>query len=378
MKKILISGMTDTVGGMECFIMNYYRRCQSPELKFDFLVNFPTMAFEEEVKKNGSNVFHITSRSRHYWKNRQELKYFFDNYASLYDAIWLQQCDLTNIDILKLAYKYGIPRRIMHSHNTADMHKRFIRPLTSFLHKIHKKQLSLFATDFWACSQDAGLFFYEQSIRKSNDYRIIPNAINVSDFKYNPTIRFSYRKCLGVEKNFVLGFVGRLHEQKNPLFLLEIFLEVQKVVPHAILLIIGTGRLREAMENKAKQLGITQSVRFLGVRSDISQIMQAMDVFVLPSIFEGLPVVSIEAQAADLPCIVSEAIPESAKITEHMLRLPLSVGVHIWAKRLLIFYKKNERHDRSVDMAEAGYDISVTSKKLKSIFLEKNGAIDEK
>ena len=177
MYKILVFGMTENPGGVESVIMNYYHYMDKNTFHFDFLCNsYNKIAFEEEIISNGSQTFHFPARSKNYKKYKKELKNFFENNASKYDAIWVNVCSLANIDYLKMAKKYGIKRRIIHSHNSQNMDSR----LRGILHKYNKKRIAYYVTDFWSCSKEASEWFYDSSIIKKSI--IISNAIDVEKY----------------------------------------------------------------------------------------------------------------------------------------------------------------------------------------------------
>lgn len=369
MKHMLIAGMTGGVGGMESFVMNYYRHGLCSGFHVDFLVYTPHMAYEEEVLASGSRVFHLTARSTNLFRNFRERQAFFQEHASRYAVIWSQQCDLTNIDTLRCARRYGIPRRIIHSHSIGDLHKPLVRPLTSLLHRWHRRQIARYATDFWACSPEAGRFFYPENVRHSPACRIIPNAIDASAYRFCARTRQAQRQALGLEQAFVVGCVGRLQEEKNPRFLLEAFAVLHRRRPDAVLLLVGDGVEREALVRRAADLGLTDAVRFLGIRTDVPALMQAMDVFAMPSRFEGLGIAAVEAQAADLPCVLADGIPAAVGLTERARFLPLRAGADAWGQALWEAGDAAARRDRCQDIARAGYDIQENARLLRDVYL---------
>ena len=351
MVKILVFGMNDNPGGVESFLMSYYRHLDRSRFQFDFLTNCPVIAYEEEIRGMGGEIYKICARSRNAALYRQQLEAFFSRHAGEYVAIWVNVCSLANIDYLKAAKKYGIPRRIIHSHNSQNMDS----PLRGILHKLNKHQVARYATDFWACSRVAGEFFYPAAVLDSPCYREINNAIDPAPFLYDPVARQSARQELGLEDNFVVGHVGRLHFQKNQSFLLDIFKELYSRRPDARLLLIGQGEDEAMLREKTRQLGLEESVRFLGVRNDVPRLMQAMDVFALPSVFEGLAVVLVEAQAAGLGCVTSAAVTRAAGITELLKFLSLNESPAVWAQA--IEQAACPRTNRRQEIADKGYDI---------------------
>lgn len=301
-KRILVFGITENPGGVESVIMNYYRKINKEHIQFDFLCNTEVVAYEDEIKSLGGKIYRITARSKDRKKYKNDMEKFFKEHAKEYSAIWVNVCSLANIDYLKYAKKYGIRKRIIHSHNSKNMDSI----LRGALHLVNRFLVQEYATDFWACSKKAGKWFYGFIIRHSDKYLIINNAIDTKEYAYNPEIREEYRKKLNLEGKVVIGNIGRLHFQKNQTFLLKIFNEICENHKNTHLLIVGQGEEEENLKKEAKELGIIDKVSFLGVREDVSNIIQAMDIFIFPSLFEGLPVVLLEVQASGLLCFVSK------------------------------------------------------------------------
>lgn len=216
MKKVLIFGMTENPGGVETFLMNYYRRLNSKRIHFDFLgATNEKIAFEDEISKN-SIVYHISKRREHPIKYFKEVHSFFKNHAKEYDCIWVNLNTLINMDYLKLAKKYGIKKIIIHSHSSQNMDSK----PKKIIHNFNKKRLTKYSTDYWACSELAAKWFFPQRIQSK--VKIIKNAIDIDEFKFDQQKRDSLRKKYNLENNFVIGNVGRLHFEKNQEFAIKI------------------------------------------------------------------------------------------------------------------------------------------------------------
>lgn len=368
MIRVLVFGMNDNPGGIESFLMNYIRRMQGKEICFDFLCNTDIVAYEDELLNMGCNIYKITARSVDIKKYRNELESFFAKKAVEYDVIWVNVCSLANIDYLKAAKKYGIPRRVIHSHNSQNMDSK----LRGILHRINKQFIDRYATDFWTCSEDAGKWFYSSKILASKNYKLIRNAIDVQNFEFSQNARDEYRRKLNICDRVVLGNVGRLHFQKNQMFLLEIFKEYKKINENACLLLIGQGEDEEKLRNRVGELHLEADVKFLGVRNDIPQLLSAMDVFVFPSLFEGLSLVSLEVQASGILIFASEQIiPEEIRISDSLFTLNLDESAEYWAqcieeKRL----RQGEiaRKSYRSEFQARGYSIEEEVKKMQSLF----------
>ena len=376
MKKILVFGMTRVPGGMESVIMNYYRNIDRSKIQFDFLCNEKLICYEEEIKKLGGKIYYITARSEDRKRYQKELRDFFKDNAQEYIAIWENTCALNNIDYLKYAKKYNIKYRIIHAHNTKIMQKKLIKKtLFTILHYFNKLIISKYATDFWACSEKAGKFFYTEKIRKSNKYKIINNAIDTEKFKFNGQIRNEYRKKMNLEDKIVIGNVGRLHFQKNQNFLIDVFNEIYKENKNVELILVGGGEDRKLLEDKVKNLHIEQAVKFLGIRNDVNNLIQAMDIFVFPSYFEGLSVTLIEAYASGIKIIASkEAINDKKMIFENVKRVSLKEDIVIWKKRIIdkinnvILYDREKESENNIEnIKKIGFDIKEETKIFDTI-----------
>ena len=253
MKRILVFGMTDNPGGMESTIMNYYRFIDKRKFQFDFLCNTEKVAYENEIKKLGGKIFRITARSKNIKLYHRDMKRFFEKEAISYDTIWMNVCSLANIDYLIYAKKYGIKRRIIHCHNSRNMDSW----RRGILHKINRKRIAEFATDFWSCSDSASSWFYGEKIIRSKKYKVIYNAINPSEYEFKREVREKYRREMGViNGEIVIGNVGRLHFQKNQEFLIKIFNRLVEKNANVKLWLVGNGPDKSKLKRLTEEFGI--------------------------------------------------------------------------------------------------------------------------
>lgn len=368
MKKVLVFGMTENPGGVESVIMTYFRAIDSNEIHFDFLCNsYEKIAYEDEILSKGSKTIHFPARSQSFFKYKKELNKFFQLHASEYDAIWVNVCSLANIDYLKLAKKYNIPKRIIHSHNSQNMDNK----LREVLHKHNKKHIQEYATDFWACSNEAAKWFYDDSLM--NEVKIIHNAINVSNFKFSDEKRNEIREQLHWQEQYIIGNVGRLHFQKNQDFLLDIFKEYVSLDDAARLVLVGQGEDENKLKEKIQNYYLEDKVQMVGVQSNITAWLSAFDMFLFPSLFEGLSIAALEAQANGLPMIASsDVIAKETKVNENFHFYSLQESASSWAKYLY----ENKQNLTRLDFGEvknnfskAGYDIDLEKDKLIHYFL---------
>ena len=372
MKRILVFGITDIKGGVESVIMNYYRNINKEKIQFDFLCNNEQVAYEDEIKELGGNIYRVTARSKSVNKYKSDMTEFFEKNAKNYDTIWVNLCSLANIDYLKYAKKYGIRRRIIHSHNSQNMDS-FLRGI---LHRINRLFVSQYATDFWSCSNEASKWFYSDKIINSNCYRIINNAINTEKFEFNEQIRNDYRTKFDLNNKLVIGNVGRFHFQKNHPFIIKVFNEIHKKRPDSELLLIGAGADEDNIRQIVKDYNLEDSVRFLVSRNDVPELMQAIDVFLFPSLFEGLPVTLVEAQTAGLMIYASkDKITNEVVIDKNSIKfISLDDGEKVWCDTILkdaengLFDNFERRKSKADIVKKAGFDIKTEALKLEEIF----------
>jgi len=289
-----------------------------------------------------------------------------------YDVVHLNIFHGLSLYYAVLAKREGIPVRIAHSHNTA-LRRSFTRPLKQVIHEIAKERYTNAATDLWSCSKPAAQFLFPKKALETKGYRLIPNCIDIRWFQFDPLIRETSRKELGVEDQFVIGSIGRLCYQKNQSFLLKIFQEVHKQQAKSCLLLVGDGEDRTRLEKQAARLGIADKVLFYGVCDHVERLLWAMDAFVLPSRFEGAPVTSIEAQSAGLPCLFSDAITKECQIGKSVSFLSLDASPQKWAQAVLQMKAIGNRAESAAAVYAAGFDAAYVSKQIED-FYRKAGA----
>lgn len=343
-------------GGLETMLMNYYRHMDRDKVQFDFLTHRQERAaYDDEIESLGGRIYRLPRLvpwSRSYLT---ALDAFFTEHPE-YQIVHVHQDCLSSV-ILKVAAKHHIPVRIAHSHS-ANQDKNLKYPIKLW----YKRSIPHYATDLFACGKNAGDWMFSGAT-----YRTIYNAIDIAAYSFNALKRTEVRHSLGFTDKLVIGHVGRFNPPKNHPFLLEIFSALLKKEPNAVLLLVGGGEDLPKMQAKAQTLGIAEYVRFLGIRNDVADLMQAMDVFVFPSLYEGLGIVLIEAQAAGLPCVVSDTIPQEAYVTDLLSAESLSVSTGAWAEKVLE-KRKCPRTDHSKEVAAHGFDIEVEALKLQEFY----------
>jgi len=345
-------------GGLETMLMNYYRRMDRERVQFDFLTHRQFRAdYDAEIEALGGKIYHLPRLVPWSVSYRRALDDFFRTHPE-YRIVHVHQDCLSGV-ILKAAKKYGVPVRLAHSHNSSqDLNLRYL------IKMFYMRQIPRYATQLFACGKKAGDWMF-----RGAPYRVLNNAIDANNYAFDLGQRRQIRESLGIpEGTFVVGHVGRFHPQKNHTFLLDVFRELQKKT-NAVLLLVGNGDLRSDMEKKAAELHIADRVIFTGVRNDVPYLMQAMDCFVFPSLYEGLPVTMIEAQASGLPCVVSNAVPMECDVTGLVTYVSLKEETSVWAE-CVMKQASVPRCDKVEQIICEGYDIAANSLWLQNYYLQ--------
>ena len=346
-------------GGLETMLMNYYRNIDRDKVQFDFLTHRDERwDYDDEIESLGGKIYHLPKLNPFSKNYLNALDKFFKEHKE-YQIVHCHQDCLSGV-VLKAAKKNGVKFTIAHSHSTnQDKNLRYILKI------LEKRKIPKYADKLFACGKEAGEWMFN-----NNNFEVLNNAIDTDLYVYDKEKSHSMRKKLGIENKFVIGNVGRLYYPKNHQFIIEIFNEVQKIEKESVLLLVGEGSLRESIEKRIDELGINHKVILTGIRSDVNDLMQAMDVFLLPSLYEGLPVTMVEAQASGLKCIISDKVPIECKLTNNVEQIKLEENPKNWAKEILK-YKKYERKNTKEEIVKANFDIKANAKYLQEFYLNK-------
>lgn len=366
MEKIRILYFIDTMGcgGIQQFALEIMKKINKDKFIVDFLLldDGKTHPFEEVLKDLGICIYKLKGiwleAPLDFIKYCKALNDFFKEHHN-YKVVHMHSSS-KNFMILKVAKKYGIKVRIAHSHNIGFQSKNKFKIV---LGNIFKYTLKKYATHYFACSELAGKWLFG-----IENVKIIHNAVNYDKFKFNEDRRQELRKELGLEEKIIIGNVGRFMNQKNHIFLIDIFNEIHKENENTILMLVGEGEKEQKIRTKVEELGLIDSVKFMGFCNNINELMWCMDVFLLPSLYEGLPVVGIEAQCAGLPCFMSkDVITSEVKITENVKFIGLDKSAEEWAD--VILKSDLSRRNTYQEIKDAGYLIEQTVEELEKFYI---------
>ncbi len=342
-------------GGIESFWSNLLLHMDLRDFSLDIVAaELRESIFTKRLMDAGVHFFELSGK----------IHRFDDNYRLFVELINRRHYDIIHINAyhaMSLFYAYlgkraGVPVRIVHSHNTA-LRASPTKHLKLLLHRFYRRHYTESATDLWACSKDAADFLFDRKALEKRKYRFVPNAIDVERFRMIPDIRNRVRRELSLEDKYVVGNVGRLCMQKNQSFLIDVFAELVQKIPKSVLLIVGDGEDRKRLEERASALQLAENVIFYGTSAHIEELFGAMDVFVFPSVFEGFGIVAVEAKAAGLPVLCSEAVPTEAVCAAEATVLSLADGPAVWSQRLEEYFPGRDARDRAQAVINEDYNI---------------------
>ena len=355
-------------GGVEAVVMNYYRHLDHDKIQFDFICDDDSTNIPyDEIEKLGGKVILIPPYQK-VFKYQKELRRVLreGKYKIVHSHI-----NTLSVFPLYAAKKVGVPVRIAHSHSTTNKKEWKKNLLKQVLRPFSKK----YATNYMCCSELAGRWLFGDKAYDEGKVYLLNNAIDLDKFKYDKKIRDKKRKELGIkEDTIVIGHIGRFVAQKNHTFLIDIFNEIHKLNQNSILLLIGQGPLQEEINGKVKELGLDDSVKFLGQREDVHEYYNVMDLFLFPSLYEGLGMVMIEAQANGLTCIASTEVPLAASIMQNTYFFSLDDTSLNWAKNIFNIIKSNTRTKFNKEsFLQSGYSINENADKLFNFYFDRVG-----
>ncbi|MCE5235908.1 MAG: glycosyltransferase [Clostridiaceae bacterium] len=330
-KRVLIVGMSKEPGGIETFLYRTIKAFKRAPLRFEILTPCKRCAYEAELKEMGVRVFHVTGRGKNPVKSYLDKRRFFLRRGHLYDTVWLQLSSASDISAARLAKKYTRARIVCHSHSVSFESKAgLVHTAHLIMHKKNRARLAALCDACVAVTKEAGEWLYGDN----GHLIVLPAGVDTEAFRFDEGVRRAMRQSLGVNDLTVVGHVGRLVPVKNQKFLLDVFAAFHEKHPDSALLIAGAGELLSELRAYAAQKGLKNCVRFLGFRSDIPALLQAFDVLLLPSLFEGFPVALAEAQSMALPCVASDAVSGEVAATRFLRFFPLEQTPGAWAEEM--------------------------------------------
>lgn len=353
-------------GGVEAVVMNYYRHIDRNKIQFDFICDDTSTNIPyEEIESLGGKVILVPSYSKVFKYHKKLKKVLKDgNYKIVHSHI-----NTLSVFSLFAAKCAGVPVRIAHSHSTTNKKEK----KKNLLKQVFRPFSKVFATNYMCCSELAGRWLFGNKEYDKGNVYLLNNAIDLDKFKCDEVLRKKKRKELGIkDSTLVIGHIGRFVAQKNHTFLIDIFNELHKKNNDSILLLAGQGPLIDTIKDKVKELGLSDSVKFLGQRNDVNELYQAFDVFLLPSLYEGLPVVGVEAQASGLLCYLSNDMTKETKVLDITKFMSLNDTASTWASNILNDVKNYKRIDTSKEMTKKNFNINKESKRLEEYYYKLN------
>lgn len=364
MKKVLqvMDGLGH--GGVQTFIMNNIEELYKNGIVCDFLIRRDNSVYTEEIKKYGGNIILTAPFPKKAISNYLQTKSYLEKHASEYSAIHVHANALFYLLPLKIAKQCGISVRIIHSHSTQTK-----LPILKGIHIINRKKIEKICTNFLACGRDAGQWMF-----KNKSFEIIKNCIDEDKFCHNDLDKKIIRDHFSVPYDGILiGHVGAFNKPKNHPFIIDIFYEFLKISPTAMLILLGTGMYENETKEKVKLLNIEKNVIFAGAQGEIHKYYHAMDAFLFPSLFEGLPFTLIESQMAGLPSLVSDVITDECIVTDIVTKMSLSKSANEWANKLDELVHTNVDRKKYCSIVSAsGYGIKNSALRLSEIYKGEN------
>ncbi len=350
------------LGGIQTFIMAMYRKVDRTKIQFDFLVEKEDPYFSDEIKKMGGHIYCISSRREGYSKYIKRLKDFFSEHDE-YKIVHMHTSSLTNVEPLRIAKKHSVELRILHAHSSNIMGK--FACIHKIFHKINKVTINRYCNKKIACSKEAS----EWMFGTTSGVEMFSNAVDSKLFIYDEGNRAEIRREFGISNSsVVLGCVGRFSHPKNHMKMIDIFSAFHKKDKESRLLLVGDGDLREQIEERVTVHNLENAVVFAGVRKDCFRFYSAFDVLVMPSLYEGLPVTLVEAQASNIPCIVSDTITRQVDFEGKIKYVSLDSDDEEWVDIIQKELKNTTRFDNSLVIADNLFDSNAIVEKILKIY----------
>ncbi len=355
-------------GGAETMVMNYYRNIDRTKVQFDFMVHREERgAYDDEIEALGGKIYRMPPvQPGHFGEYKKAVAKFFDEHTE-YSVIHSHMSEL-GYYVFREAKSRGIKCTVCHAHNAPHFSdETLIEKAKDIVRNYFKHRIRKHTDHMFICGIEAGNWLFGE--KNSDRFVMMNNAVDADKFSWKPEKAVKIRKELGLEEKFVICHVGRFNSQKNHTFLIDIFKEIYSKNKKSVLLLVGAGELEEKIRQKVSALGLDESVRFLGLRDDVNDILLASDVFLFPSLYEGLPVTLVEAQSSGIRCIISESIPHDCRITDGVETVSLEKSADFWADRVLKYAHGYERKNTLKEISAAKFDIKENAEWLEEFYL---------
>lgn len=347
-------------GGMETFIMNLYREIDRNKIQFDFAVHGDVVGdYESEIVSYDGKAYFFPRMRKNPLKYRKSWRDFWEQNKNKYTVFHMHTNSLANIIALEEAARANVPVRIVHSHSSMA-NKGRLQWLNDYLHKRNQKKLDVLATDLFACSDKASEWLFGETQSEKLIVHRINNGIDTERFRFNPETRLEIRRNLGLEEYKVVGHIGAFIPVKNHKFIIDIVEQMYRKDSSVKCLLIGTGALADEIKTVVHQRGLESVVLFLGVCANVNELLSSMDLFLMPSLYEGLPVSLVEVQTNGVPALVSDSITKDVKMKENLQYFSLSEDAEKWANEALRILAETERNSDIDVIVQNGFDIKST------------------
>lgn len=358
-------------GGAETMVMNYYRNIDRSRVQFDFLVTREERgAYDDEIEALGGKIYRMPPVLPGYFKKHKDaVARFFDEHDE-YSIIHSHMSELGYF-VFREAKKRGVKCTVCHAHNAPHFKdETLVEKLKDVVRNYFKHRIRKYTDHKFICGVEAGEWLFGK--KSKSDFVMMNNAVDAQKFAWSREKAEKIKAKLDLDGKFAVCHVGRFNTQKNHSFLIEIFKNIHDINPNSCLLLVGAGELEERVRLQVKSLGLQDSVRFMGLRDDVNEIMIASDVFLFPSLYEGLPVTLVEAQSSGIKCVISDSIPRDCIITENIDVVSLGNSAQEWAQSVLKYANGYERKDTFKEIATAGFDIKENAKWLEEFYINEH------
>jgi len=359
--KVLQLSLSESIGGVEILLRNLYHQFDHEEIQFDFVTTYDSPVYKDELEAYGAKIYRLPSQNRPFSYRRALKKLIQENG---YHVIHVNKNSAADLTPFIVGNQLNVPIIIAHAHNT----KSSVGFLADIIHMFNRKKMDKYMTYAFACSEEAAEWMFSKSFCKTHDIPILKNGICAKELDYHPQKRDEIRRRLSLGDKLVIGHVGKFSKRKNHAFLVDVFAQLHKKNPNSVLMLVGSGPKMAEIHQKTHDLGISDSVMFMGSQNNINDYYAAMDAFLLPSLSEDTPVVALEAQAAGLPVFVSDSVQQDIEITNNVKWLSLAQSSEIWADMVLSVCDSFERTSQIEAVRKAGYDIEETARILGEVY----------